>query len=190
MNPQVKMSFQSVPSVSTTFPCWVSLAGTLDCFSRGNEKVLLSGIVWTPIRYVTLETSAAQLRSVTEMAPRSPFSCVNRCPIRYDFRAGVTFSLKRETAMQISWSKGKICMRREFSSHRIFLGSLTWSPFYCFGKLTHGRGDFMWMKWININWDITGPQKKGVLRKGTVWLDSILHAESPCHQDWSHFLGE
>ena len=129
------MSFQSVPSVSTTFPCWVPLAGTLDCFSCGNEKVLLSGIVWTPIRYVTLETSAAQLRSVTEMAPRSPFSCVNRCPIRYDFRAGVTFSLKREEAMQISWNKGKIWMRKEFSSHRIFLGSLTWSRFYCFGKL-------------------------------------------------------
>ena len=184
------MPFQSVPSVSTTFPCWVPLAGTLDCFSCRNEKVLLSGIVWTPIRYVTLETSAAQLRSVTEMAPRSPFSCVNSCPIRYDFRAGVTFSLKREVAMQIYWNKGKIWMRKEFSCHRIFLGSLTWSRFYCFGKLTHGRGHAMWMKWIKLNRDITGPQKKGVLKKGTVWPDSILHVELQRHQEWSHFLGE
>ena len=31
---------------------------------------------------------AAQFRSVTEMAPRSPFLCANRSPIQYDFRAG------------------------------------------------------------------------------------------------------
>ena len=36
----------------------------------------------------TLEISAAQLRSVTESAPKSPFLCVNRSPSRYDFRPG------------------------------------------------------------------------------------------------------
>ena len=34
----------------------------------------------------TFEISAAQLRSVTESAPKSPFLCVNRSPIRYGFR--------------------------------------------------------------------------------------------------------
>ena len=36
----------------------------------------------------TLEISAVQLRSVTEIAPESPFLCVNRIPIRYGFRTG------------------------------------------------------------------------------------------------------
>ena len=35
----------------------------------------------------TLEIGAAQLRSVTEISPKSPFSCVNRSPIWYDSRA-------------------------------------------------------------------------------------------------------
>ena len=35
----------------------------------------------------TLITGAAQLRPDTEMAPKSPLLCVNRGPIRYDFRA-------------------------------------------------------------------------------------------------------
>ena len=35
----------------------------------------------------TLEISAAQLRSVTEIAPKSPFLRVNRSPIRYGFCA-------------------------------------------------------------------------------------------------------
>ena len=36
----------------------------------------------------TLEILAAQLRSVTEIAPKSPFLCVNRGPLRYCFCAG------------------------------------------------------------------------------------------------------
>ena len=36
----------------------------------------------------TLLIRAAQLRSVTEIAPKSPFLCVNRSPIRYGFCAG------------------------------------------------------------------------------------------------------
>ena len=35
----------------------------------------------------TLEIGAAHLRSVTEIALKSPFSCVNRSPIWYDSRA-------------------------------------------------------------------------------------------------------
>ena len=38
----------------------------------------------------TLEICAAQLRSVTEIAPKSPFLHVNRGPIQYGFRAGAT----------------------------------------------------------------------------------------------------
>ena len=40
--------------------------------------------MWLPI----LEIGAAQLRSVTEIEPKSPFLCVNRSSIRYGFRAG------------------------------------------------------------------------------------------------------
>ena len=37
----------------------------------------------------TLEIGAAQLRSVTEIAPKSPFLCVNRSPsVPYGFSAG------------------------------------------------------------------------------------------------------
>ena len=39
------------------------------------------------MRLFTLEISAAQLRSVTEIAPKSPFLRVNRSPIRYGFCA-------------------------------------------------------------------------------------------------------
>ena len=34
-----------------------------------------------------LEIGGAQLRSVTEIAPKSPFLCVNKGYIRYGFRA-------------------------------------------------------------------------------------------------------
>ena len=45
-----------------------------------------------PVRCVTLhfEIGTEQLRSVTEIAPKSPFLRVNRSPIRYDFRACAT----------------------------------------------------------------------------------------------------
>ena len=36
----------------------------------------------------TFEIGAAQLCYVTEIAPKSPFLCVNRSPNRYDFRGG------------------------------------------------------------------------------------------------------
>ena len=36
----------------------------------------------------TLEIGAGQLRSVKEIAPKSPFLCVNRSPIQYGFCAG------------------------------------------------------------------------------------------------------
>ena len=41
-----------------------------------------------PMWLSTLEIGAAQLRSVTEIAPKSPFLCVNRSSILYSFRAG------------------------------------------------------------------------------------------------------
>ena len=38
--------------------------------------------------HTILEIGAAQLRPVTEIAPKSPFLCVNRSPIQYGFPAG------------------------------------------------------------------------------------------------------
>ena len=40
--------------------------------------------MWLP----HLEIGAAQIRSVTEIAPTQPFLCMNRSPIRYGFRGG------------------------------------------------------------------------------------------------------
>jgi len=53
----------------------------------------LSGIVWTLIPYVTLpfRDNAGQLRSVTDVAPKSPLLCVKRSPIGYGFRARAKF---------------------------------------------------------------------------------------------------
>ena len=43
---------------------------------------LLPGImVWTPIRPLTLEIGVAQFRSVTKIAPKSPFMCVKPYPV-------------------------------------------------------------------------------------------------------------
>ena len=36
----------------------------------------------------TLEIGAVQPLFVTDITPPQPFFCVNRCPIRYDFRGG------------------------------------------------------------------------------------------------------
>ena len=41
-----------------------------------------------PYEHSTLEIGAAQLRSVRETTPKSPFLYVNRSPSRYSFRAG------------------------------------------------------------------------------------------------------
>ena len=41
---------------------------------------------------LSLEIGAAQIRSVTEIAPKSPFLCVNRNTIRYWFRSGARAS--------------------------------------------------------------------------------------------------
>ena len=41
-----------------------------------------------PMWLSTLEIGAAQVRSVTEIASKSPFLRVNRSPILYSFRAG------------------------------------------------------------------------------------------------------
>ena len=46
------------------------------------------------------EISAAQRRFVAEIAPKSPFLCVIRIPIGYDFRAGeksIRYIVKRQT---------------------------------------------------------------------------------------------
>ena len=40
------------------------------------------------MKHSTFEIGATQLCCVTEIAPKSPFLCVNRSLIRYDFRAG------------------------------------------------------------------------------------------------------
>ena len=39
------------------------------------------------MRLSSLEIGGAQLRSVTEITPKSPFLCVNNSYIRYGFRA-------------------------------------------------------------------------------------------------------
>ena len=40
------------------------------------------------VKHSTFEIATAQLRNITEIAPKSPFLCVNRSPIRYDFHVG------------------------------------------------------------------------------------------------------
>ena len=47
----------------------------------------------------TLEIGAAQLHSVTEIAPKSPFLCVNRIHIRYSFCAGATEAIRNSVSI-------------------------------------------------------------------------------------------
>ena len=63
--------------------CTIPLDPPLSC-----RLVKLSCIVWTHLFKMwlsTLEIGAEQLRFVTEIALKSPFLCVNRCPVQYDF---------------------------------------------------------------------------------------------------------
>ena len=74
-------------------------------FFRYNEQ-LLSDITWL----CTSEIDAAQLRlrSVTEIAPKSPsFSCVSRIPIQYCFpiRAGVKTAWKLKFDSILFWMR-------------------------------------------------------------------------------------
>ena len=51
-----------------------------------------------------LEIGGAQLRSVTEIAPPQPFLCVNRSPIRYDYRVGAKAIQYNVKIVLVSWS--------------------------------------------------------------------------------------
>ena len=56
-------------------------------FSWRHEKAIrYSANTYPDMCLSTLEIGAAQLRSVTEIAPTEPFLCVNRSAFRYDFR--------------------------------------------------------------------------------------------------------
>lgn len=63
---------------------------TPESFLSKHEKP--PDVVWMPIRYVTLRFRDwhAQVQSVTEIAPKSPILRLNRIPIWYGSRAGVT----------------------------------------------------------------------------------------------------
>ena len=57
------------------------------------------------IRYFSAwEIGAAQLRSVTEIAPPQPFLCVNRSTIRYDYRGGAKAIRYSGNIAFVSWS--------------------------------------------------------------------------------------
>ena len=60
-------------------------------------------VAQNPFRKMTI-LGAVQLRSVTEIAPKSPFLCVNRSPNRNGFRLGATASLKIQLPNVNSWS--------------------------------------------------------------------------------------
>ena len=50
-------------------------------------------------QHSTFEFGAAQLRFVTELAPKSPFLCVNKIPIWYDFRASANLDIRYSVSM-------------------------------------------------------------------------------------------
>ena len=57
-------------------------------FSRRRKSCLVLYEHLSDMRLSTLEIGPAQLHSVREIAPKSPFLCAKKSPIRYDFRAG------------------------------------------------------------------------------------------------------
>ena len=78
----------------------------------------LSCIVWTPIRYwlSTFEIGEAQFRSVTEIAPKSPFLCVYRSPIRYGLvpaqkLSGIVLTPIRYVTLQFRDRRGPVSLR-------------------------------------------------------------------------------
>ena len=56
------------------------------------------------MKHSTLEICAAQLCNVSEIVPKSPFSCVKRSPIRYDFRAGAKVYYEPKLSLLIELS--------------------------------------------------------------------------------------
>ena len=79
---------------------------------RENGRLLVVYCNLSPSLYTRLEFGAAQLRAVTEIAPKSAFLCVNRCPLRYGFRAG---------AKAIRYSENTALVYRLFTVRAPFL---------------------------------------------------------------------
>ena len=65
--------------------------------------------------HYTFEIGAAQLRSVTEIAPKSRFSCVNRRPIRYGLVSAQKLFSMVSTQHRV----------RNFRSHKAIVGNPT-----------------------------------------------------------------
>ena len=74
----------------------VSIQQRLDYVHSKPDSLLCRQQIY-PVKYehhlserwsFTLKIGAVQLRSATEIAPKLPFSCVNRSPIQYNFRSG------------------------------------------------------------------------------------------------------
>ena len=63
---------------------------------------------------LSLEIGAAQIRFVTEIAPKSPFLCVKRNTIRYRFRFGARATILDKTVEKIAFLEViffKLCSR-------------------------------------------------------------------------------
>ena len=82
------MGLKAPTQSSTRNPISGSVHTITDSFSCRSEKV--SGAVRTLSRYVTfhLRDRRDTASLVTETAPKSPFLCANRSPVRYGFCAG------------------------------------------------------------------------------------------------------
>ena len=70
---------------------WTSTSFSVDSSPRSYHLLPLRS---ERCQHSTFEFGAAQLRFVTELAPKSPFLCVKRIPIWSDFRAGANFDIR------------------------------------------------------------------------------------------------
>ena len=84
--------------------------------SRANAKAILYSV--NTIRYwlSTFEIGEAQFRSVTEIAPKSPFLCVYRSPIRYGLvpaqkLSGIVWTPIRYVTLHFRDRRGPVSLR-------------------------------------------------------------------------------
>ena len=75
----------------------------------------------------TFEISAAQLHSVTEIAPLEPLLCVTRSPIRYDFR-GDTKAIRYIVSIASHWASKK----EEFNKYAVLLYFCIFNEMYMY----------------------------------------------------------
>ena len=122
---------------------WTSTSFSVDSSPRSYHLLPLRS---ERCQHSAFEFGAAQLRFVTELAPESPFLCVNKIPIWYDFRAGANLDIRYSVSIAQSYFIGLLLIQQTDVN-------VPWSILLSTIGLTSKSSKSWWeISWIYILW--------------------------------------